>query len=158
MTVFVRNGGILILQEPEYETNRTKLVRATNEFDLTVEKRADRDRGGYDSYVFPDDVRNPLWNGIEADHLAMFNGGMGGEMVSQHDVRSPVPPKVLARCGLHLGVVAVGQVRCGRGNVVFSRIQIRGRLMSDPTAGGLFERRPDPVAQRYLLNLLGAFQ
>jgi beta-galactosidase len=158
IATFVGNGGILILQEPEYKTSTTKLVRATSELVFTVERRADRDRGGYDSFVFPDNIGHPLWNAIEADQLAMFNGGVGGEMVSQHDITSPLQLDVLARCGLHLKVVATGQVTCGRGKVVFSRIQVRGRLVPGPSTGGLFDRRPDPVAQQYLLNLLAAFE
>ena len=156
-TAFVRNGGILILQEPEYDVKTTRILNVTNDLVLTVTKRRDADRGGYDSYVFPDDDRHPLWNSIDPDQLAMFNGSVGGEMVSQHDVTSPMPMETLARCGLHLGVVAVGKIACGLGAVVVSRIQVRGRLVPAPSAGGLFERRSDPVAQQYLRNLLGAF-
>jgi len=158
VTEFVHRGGILVLQEPEYGVEAARLITATNDLVLTAEKRGDADRGGYDSYVFPDDDRHPLWSAIDPDQLAMFNGGVGGEMVSQHDVRSPMPPRVHARCGLGLGVVAVGEVRCGRGAVVFSRIQVRGRLVPGPSSVGLFDRRIDPVAQQYLFNLLGAFR
>lgn len=158
VTSFVGRGGVLILQEPEYGVETTRHVSATNDLILRVEKRADVDRGGYDSYVFPDDARHPLWKEIVPGQLAMFNGGVGGEMVSQHDVQSPMPVRVLARCGHHLGVVAVGEVRSGRGVVVFSRIQVRGRLVPGSSSGGLFDRRMDPVAQQYLNNLLGAFR
>jgi len=135
---------------------------------LTILPREDADRGGYDSFVFAENLRHPLWKGISKEHLKMFNGGFGGEIVSQHDVIFNQKSKVLASCGLKLRVVAVCEVKYGRGRVIISRLQLRSRLMkarqSAPAgAGGLdpglhpdspYARRPDPVLRQYLLNLV----
>jgi hypothetical protein len=74
--------------------------------------------------------------------------------VSQHDIIAPSAPRVLARCGLHLDVPAVMEWRVGEGRVIVSRLQLRGRLDGEPSSGGLYARRKDPVAERYLVNLL----
>ncbi len=100
-------------------------------------------------------------------------------MVSQCDVTPSRPFSVHGRCGLHLKGAALIEVPYGEGRVVISRIQLRGRLMEGspapsffnmrPSLGvpyregwwvrfpGLFDPRPDPVAQQYLVNLLTAF-
>jgi hypothetical protein len=122
--------------------------------DLRIVKRADPDKGGYDSYVFPDEPRHALWGGIDPEHLRMFNGAFGGEAVSQHDITTPAVPRVLARCGLRLQVPVVMEWRSGEGRVIVSRLQVRGRLMGDLSPEGIYARRKDPVAERYLLNLL----
>jgi hypothetical protein len=149
---------------------------------LIIERREDADRGGYDSYVFAEDHRHPLWKSIGKEHLKMFNGGFGGEVVSQHDVICDQKSEVLARCGLKLGVVAVSKLRYGKGKVIISRLQLRSRLrktgQSDssdtrlqapttrsdslyarspgqiPELDSLYTRRPDPVLQQYLINLI----
>ena len=107
--------------------------------------------------VFMHDPAHPLWRGIHPDHLKFFNGGFGGEIVSQHDVTCTVPMNVLARCGLKLATVAAAEVKVGEGTIVLSRLQIRGRLMGSRDAGMLYGRRPDPVAQHYLLNILETY-
>ena len=84
----------------------------------------------------------------------MFNGAVGGEMVSQHDVHVAVAHQVHARCGLKLAVEAVVEIPHGAGRVIVSRIQTRGRLSANRLNTALFDRRVDPVAQRYLLNLV----
>ena len=78
-------------------------------------------------------------------------------MVSQHSVTPGVPMDVLARCGLKLAHPAVLHARAGSGCVVISRIQTRGRLTGSGDPEHLFARRVDPVARRYMLNLVTAF-
>ncbi|ODS36940.1 MAG: hypothetical protein A7315_04445 [Candidatus Altiarchaeales archaeon WOR_SM1_79] len=73
-----------------------------------------------------------LWNNIDGDHLKMFNGGWGGEMISQCDVNLLTNRKqVLARSGLDLKYADVMETIWGQGVVIISRIQIRGRLTED---------------------------
>jgi hypothetical protein len=151
---WVRAGGTLVVVEPEFGVKEKASLRILDDFPMQVVKRADRDRGGYDSYVFAEDQRHPLWTGIARDHLKMMNGGFGGEMVSQHDLFPGRPGRVLARCGLKLGTPAVLEIPYGDGKVILSRIQLRGRLMGSPDGNTLYGRRIDPVAQRFLLNLL----
>ena len=123
---------------------------------LTIRYREDADRGGYDSAVFPVDKEHPVWNGIGVDQLKFFNGSLGGEIVSQHDVTARCPATVHARSGLSLKTAALMEIPYGKGRVVVSRLQVRGRL--GLTGGeGLYDRRPDPVAMQYFLNLIEAF-
>jgi hypothetical protein len=150
----VHAGGTLVLIEPEYDVKGKHDVRVLEGLSLRIERRVDADRGGYDSYVFAEDHHHPLWEGIEKEHLQMFNGAVGGEMVSQHDVHVAVAHQVHARCGLKLAVEAVVEIPYGAGRVIVSRIQTRGRLSANRQNTALFDRRVDPVAQRYLLNLV----
>jgi hypothetical protein len=129
-------------------------VSVLDDLSLEIEKRVDADKGGYDSYVFAEDPSHPLWNGITKEHLKMFNGALGGEMVSQHNVIPLAAHTVLARCGLRLNVIAVTELAAGAGKAIISRLQTRGRLMDHDHSNSLFDRRVDPVAQQYLLNLL----
>jgi beta-galactosidase len=152
---WVRVGGTLVVIEPEYGVKTEGTLRVLEDLPIRVVKRADTDRGGYDSYVFAEDLHHPLWEGIAGDHLKMFNGGFGGEMVSQHDLFPGRPAKVLARSGLKLNTPVVMDIPYGDGRVIISRIQVRGRLMGSPDGTSLYGRRKDPVAQRYLMNLLG---
>lgn len=154
---FVRSGGVLVLSEPEFGIESREMVPIIDGIELIVERRTDFDRGGYDSYVFAEDHRHPVWNGIDKEHLKMFNGGFGGEVVSQHDVCASVPWIVLARCGLKLKTAALAELQAGEGKVVVSRLQVRGRLVGSKQRQGLFSRRIDPVAQQYVLNLLSAY-
>jgi hypothetical protein len=154
VTRFVHRGGTLVLVEPEAGVATEETVPVLEDMDLRIIRRADVDKGGYDSYVFPDDPGHALWDGLAPGHLRMFNGGFGGEAVSQHDILAPVTPRVFARCGLRLDVPVVMEWRAGEGRVVVSRLQIRGRLCGGSSSGGLYARRKDPVAERYLLNLL----
>jgi len=119
-----------------------------------VTPRDDKDKGGYDSYVFAEDHEHPLWASIPSDALMMFNGAWGGEIVSEHKVEINSPHKVLARCGIGLEYVAAVEVSYGVGKVIISRLQLRNRLVSTTRTSELFDRRPDPVAQQYLLNLI----
>ncbi len=150
----VRDGATLVLIEPEFGIEGVKEVRALEDMTLTIQHRADPDRGGYDSYIFPEDLKHPLWKGIKKEHLHMFNGGFGGEVISQHNVSISVPATVFARCGLKLGVSAVVEIPYEKGRVIVSRLQLRGRLVKQDVEDSLYERRVDPVLQRYLLNLI----
>jgi hypothetical protein len=157
VTQSVRSGACLIVLEPEFGNNEKETLTIIEGVRLTIERRADTDKGGYDSYVFPSDGAHPLWKNIRTDHLMMFNGALGGEMVSQHTVSAGVPMDVLARCGLNLAQAAVMFTRIGGGCIVVSRIQTRGRLAPGGEPDHLFARRVDPVAGQYMLNLVTAF-
>lgn len=154
VTGFVEDGGTLVLIEPEYDIQTKETVPVLDGLSLTIERRVDADKGGYDSYIFAENPHHPLWAGIEKKHLQMFNGGFGGEVVSQHDVTCSGESRVHARCGLKLGIDAVFEAGVGKGRVIVSRLQLRGRLMTRGSPDSLYERRTDPVLQRYLLNLI----
>lgn len=166
LTHFVENGGVLIVQEPESGAALEARFSLLKDLDIVVQPRRDEERGGYDSYVFPENPAHFLWNGIEPEHLRMFNGGLGGEIVSRHNVRPTTPYNAPARCHLSLLVPAVMEIPRGKGWVVISRIQVRGRLLpaglqsSDrPEASfpELYRRRYDPVAEQYFRNLLAHY-
>jgi Glycosyl hydrolases family 2/Glycosyl hydrolases family 2, TIM barrel domain/Glycosyl hydrolases family 2, sugar binding domain len=154
ITNFVESGKTLILIEPEYGINGRVTIDIARDVRLVMEKRVETDKGGYDSYVFADDIDHPLWNGIDRDHLKMFNGAFGGEAVSEHTVLPDVPHTILARCGLGLGVTAVCEIPVGKGNIIVSRLQVRGRLVPNQNDRGIYARRPDPVLQKFIINLL----
>ena len=157
LPAFFASGGTLVLIEPEYGVETEASVPVADGFALEIKRRPDQDRGGYDTFVFMDDPGHPIWRGIDQEHLKFFNGGFGGEIVSQHDVTCASPMRVLARCGLKLATVAAAEIPAGGGRVLLSRLQIRGRLAGSPEAGALYGRRADPVAQRYLLNILETY-
>ncbi|MCD4692731.1 MAG: discoidin domain-containing protein [Calditrichales bacterium] len=157
LTAFVKDGGILILQEPELGVKDEKEFKILEDLDIHVIYRLDEDRGGYDSYIFPTQVDHALWKNIDADHLKMFNGALGGEIVSQHNIKPIVPFETAASCNLSLRVPAVMEIPYGKGWVIISRIQIRGRILKEKFSKNLYDRRYDPVAERYLFNLLTAY-
>lgn len=154
ITEFIKSGGTLIINEPEYGIEEKIVVSVARGLELLIEKRSDTDRGGYDSYVFADDHTHSLWNNISKEHLKMFNGGYGGEVVSQHDVTADGVSKVFARCGLKLNTLAVFEIPFGKGKVIVSRLQLRGRLVNQSHSFQIYDRRVDAVIQQYLLNLL----
>ncbi|MEK7819013.1 MAG: glycoside hydrolase family 2 TIM barrel-domain containing protein [Bacteroidota bacterium] len=155
ITEFVQNGGTIIINEPEYGVVGTTTKTIVDGVDLNITHRSDSDKGGYDSYVFAEDQSHPIWKNIHREHLKIFNGAYGGEIVSQYDVDFSVQSKRLASCGNNLNVVAVSEVEYGKGKIILSRIQIRERLIAFQSSyKTLFARRPDPVAQQYVLNLI----
>ena len=154
LSKYVSGGGILILVEPEYGIQKKNVVAVLRDLDLIIEPREDTDRGGYDSYIFATDFRHSLWKGLRKEHLKMFNGGYGGEVVSAHHVVPSVGFQPLACCGLALATPAVMELSYGKGKVLISRLQMRGRLIANQTTTDLFARRVDPVLQQYLMNLL----
>ncbi|MEK6650680.1 MAG: glycoside hydrolase family 2 TIM barrel-domain containing protein, partial [Bacteroidota bacterium] len=151
---FVRKGGTLVIQEPEFRVVEPRDVPITSDLAIHIARRSDIDKGGYDSYVFPEDPHHPLWSGLQPEHFRWFNGGVGGEIVSEYTVVPSLTSHALASCGLGLRIQAVFEVRIGHGRVIVSRIQIRGRLDRSRNVQDPFARRFDPVAARYLLNLL----
>ena len=151
---FVETGGSLVVIEPESGLEGRNRIRIVEGVELEIERRPDADRGGFDSYIIAEDHAHPLWEGIDREHLKMFNGGFGGEAVSQHNVVPNVQHTVLARCGLKLGVIVTWEIPCVKGTILVSRLQLRGRLVRNQDSDSLYARRVDPVAQRYLLNLL----
>lgn len=157
LTAFVRRGGVLILQEPEQGVRGEKELPVLKDLSLFIRLRPDTERGGYDSYVFIKRVRRMLWQGIEESHLQLFNGGLGGEIVSRHEVRPSLPFETVAHCHLSLRVPAVMEIPYGKGWIIISRIQTRGRLLRRAHSRALYARRYDPVAERYFWNLLKAY-
>jgi hypothetical protein len=151
---FLENDGRIIIIEPEYGVTGEETANITPDVSLRIQRRADIDKGGYDSYIFVTDHRHRLWDGIQPGHLKMFNGGFGGEIVSQHDVIPSCEHNVLAQCGLQLQVPAVFEIPIGMGKIIVSRLQLRGRLIANRGGNGLYDRRVDPVLQKYLYNLI----
>ena len=157
LSEFVSHGGVLILQEPESGVMDDQQLKILNDLELNIQYRKDPERGGYDSYVFPNDTKHFLWQGISPHYLKLFNGALGGEMVSQHNLRPSVPFNSLADCNIALKVSAVLEIPYGKGWVIISRIQIRGRMLLDKSSPDLHDRRYDPVAERYFWNLLTGY-
>ncbi|MEW5798092.1 MAG: DUF559 domain-containing protein [Bacteroidota bacterium] len=151
---FVKNGGTVVLIEPEFRVVGSAVHTVVDGIDLKISHRADLDKGGYDSYVFAEDHTHPLWKNITKEHLKFFNGAYGGEIVSQYDVDFSVPSKRLASCGMHLNVVAASEVRYGKGKIILFRLQLRGRLKQQSQSESLYARRTDPVAQQLLCNII----
>ncbi|MCK4518961.1 MAG: discoidin domain-containing protein, partial [Candidatus Omnitrophica bacterium] len=157
---FVKKGGVLIVIEPScgimgYTKKEYPFLPGLT---IAMNMRKDTEEGGYDSYCFGEDMSFSLWNNIDREHLKMFNGGWGGEMISQCDVELMCPKLVLAKSGLNLKYSNVFETIRGNGVIVVSRIQIRGRLSDKAVKeSGLYSRRVDPVARQYLLNLLSTY-
>ncbi|HLP18565.1 MAG TPA: glycoside hydrolase family 2 TIM barrel-domain containing protein [Bacteroidota bacterium] len=156
VSAFVRTGGALLVIEPEYRVVNSAVIRLLNDVDLEIRERADLDKGGYDSYIFAEDESHPIWKSIGRDHLKMFNGAYGGEAVSEYEVTPSVHHRVLARCGLGLQIKAIIEIPYAKGKILISRVQCRGRLVEQAgRVDTLFARRPDPVVQQLLINLIG---
>jgi len=160
ITNFVKQGHGLIVIEPSYGiTNYEKQEYSLlSGLSIRMAKQTDEWANGYDSYCFQEDPDFLLWDNISAEHLKMFNGGFGAEVVSGDEVDYQDRDLVLAKSGHNLKRSDVVESTYGDGVVVMSRIQVRGRLRedADPTTD-LYSRRVDPVAQQYLLNLLSTY-
>lgn len=144
----------MLVLEPEFGVRDSASHEILEGLRLNVQRREDADRGGYDSYVFASSRSLLLWQGIGEEHLKMFNGGYGGEVVSQHDVTFEVEPVVHARCGLGLRTPVVMELTYGKGIVIVSRLQLRNRIAHREEPEGLYSRRLDPVLQKFLQNLI----
>ncbi len=152
---WVEDGGILIIIQPEQGAAPRLEIELPAGLSMTVEAREDRDQGGYDSYVIASENLHPLWDGIEKADLRMFNGGYGGEMVPQSDLIFRGKHEVLARSGLGLARPVVVHAAAGRGSVVVNSLEIVGRLLpKEGSYDDLYAPRPDPVAMKFLLNLV----
>jgi hypothetical protein len=157
LTQFVDRGGILIIQEPAYGVIDETEISLLDNMSIFVNYRPDPDRGGYDSYIFPENDNHFVWEDIDSEYLKMFNGGFGGEIVSQHNVKPIVPFSTVASCNLSLKVPALLEIPYGNGWVIISRVQFRGRLLINGQDDDLYKRRYDPVAEKYFLNLLAGY-
>lgn len=153
LTEFVRNGGTLVIMEPEFRTIGTVTHSVMDGVDVTITQRPDPDKGGYDSYVFMEDPEHPVWQNIRPEHLKLFNGAYGGEIVSQYDVTLSIPEQRLASCGMDLAVAALSEYSVGKGKIILNRLQVRGRLLPG-TDESFYARREDPVAQHLFVNLI----
>ncbi len=151
---WVEQGSTLILQEPELGLTGQHLLPVLPDLNLWVQYRPDPERGGYDSAVIPESQAHPLWENLAPKSLFIWNGAWGGEMISKHHVRPNQPFRTLASCNLFLRVPAVLEIPRGRGRVLISRLQVRGRLNRAQDNGALYERVYDPAAEIYLGNLL----
>jgi len=158
LTEFVLGGGIFILQEPEFNIKDQAKYSILEDLILRIRYREDPERGGYDSYVFPANNNHFLWKNLNPDLLKIFNGSLGGEIVSQHSVRPNLPYYSIANCNIGLKVPAVLEIPYGKGWLIISRIQIRGRLIPEESSTRLYGRRYDPVAEQYFWNLLTGYQ
>ena len=154
ISAFVQTGGTLIVIEPEYKIIGSAVVTLVHDVELTIAHRPDPDKGGYDSYVFAEDESHPLWKGIAKEHMMMFNGAYGGEVVSQYDVTPSAHHRVHASCGLGLTVKALFEMQYAKGKILVSRLQCRGRLTDTPGSQNLYARRVDPVMQCLLINMI----
>lgn len=154
LTKWVRDGGTLVLIEPEFRVVGNVTYSVVDGVELKIFHRADLDKGGYDSYVFAGDQSHPMWKHVRKEHLKFFNGGYGGEIVSQYDVDFSVPSKRLASCGIDLNVTAASETEYGKGKIMLFRLQVRGRLMRMSEPDSLYVRRVDPVAQQLLLSII----
>jgi hypothetical protein len=112
------------------------------------------DAPGNDAVIWPTRAgrRTHVFDGILDRDLQFFSGA-GGEIVSDLFSYPQLPGISLARSSIYLIKPDVFYYRVGMGRLIVSRIEVRGRLLGDG-GDGLLSRRPDPVAQRLLLNLL----
>ncbi len=155
ITRWANEGRSVIFVEPERDVLQKETFVLPGGQRMVVEPRVDPDQGGYDSYLIVDDIDHLLWEGLRKTDLRMFNGAYGGEIVPQSDLKIEGPYKVLARSGLSLSRLVVLEGKLRKGLVVVSSVELHGRLI--PKRGcyaELYARRPDPVAQRFLLNLI----
>lgn len=157
LSKFVNKGGILILQEPEFSITTEESFNILDDLQMKIKYREDKDEGGYDSYVFPDNENHKLWNQLKRNHFQFFNGALGGEIVSQHDVFPNLRYEAFASCHFKLELPAVMEINYGLGKVIISRIQVRGRLLHENSFQELYGRCYDPVAEQYFWNLLTSF-
>lgn len=156
-TKYVKKGGVLIIQEPEHGIEEETEVKILNDLELAIKYRKDPERGGYDSYVFPEDAEHFIWNILKPGDFKMFNGGWGGEIIAQYNVHPTLPFETIAKCNLSLKVPALMEIPYGAGWVIISRIQIRDRLLRDNSSNELYKRRYDPIAEQYFWNLLTGY-
>ena len=150
---WVAAGHTVIFTEPERGLEHSSTAVLPVGRVLTVERRSDVDKGGYDSCLIQEDHRSQLWDGIRRVDLRLFNGGYGGEIIPQSDMRVEGEYVALARSGLELKRVGILEYRSGKGKVIVSSVELGGRL-SGKEVKNLFDRRHDPVACKFLLNLI----
>ena len=152
---FVKSGKTLLILTPEEGVKDKEYVDICDEISLTIQRQSWR---GGESYVFFEDPSAPLWDKLDQEHMKIFNGGWGGEIVSGYDVTAPLPNRPAAVCGMGLKMPALIEMPSGKGLVAVSRMAVSGRLVSSSDGqNGLYGLRRDPVVQQHLLNLLSAY-
>ena len=75
VTEFVKGGKCTLILEPAYGVKTKEEANVLRGVSLTIEPVEWR---GCESYVFAEDKKFPLWDGIKGEYLKMFNGGWGG--------------------------------------------------------------------------------
>ncbi len=155
---WVEEGHAVIFLEPERDAGNNSAVTLPGGRRLETMHREDAAEGGYDSYVIPTDISHPIWRGIRKADLQMFNGKYGGEIVPQTDLIIGGEHEILARSGLGLSRPVVLQARLGKGYLVVSSVEIGGRLVAgEDSYDNLYAARPDPIAQRFILNVVRVY-
>ncbi|MCL4539233.1 MAG: hypothetical protein M1378_06485, partial [Bacteroidetes bacterium] len=155
---WVEEGHIVIFLEPERDAPGDITITLPVDRKLEINHREDLAEGGYDSYLIPTDIMSPIWNGIREVDLRIFNGGYGGEVVPQCDLKIDGKYEILAKSGLNLARPAVLEMQSGRGLVVISSVEMGGRLIARQGCyDSPYAVRPDPVVQLFLLNLVGFY-
>ena len=155
---FVRKGNVMLIIEPEFGAGDSTDLKLPCGNILMINRRNSRFEGGYDSYVFKGLNTDPsLWDGIDDGYLKFFNGGYGGVIVNDYNVFPDKPFFTRAVCGLALGTPVVMEFKAGAGLIAISRIQTRGRLLPASNENSLYSLRSDPVAQKFILNLLQTY-
>ncbi len=147
-------GGLLIVQQPEINTTDRDVVSLFSGFSLIMQYRKDPEKGGYDSAVIAEDAYHSLFNGVDPEHLRIWNGHTGGQMVSQHHIYLTRPFHTIASCNLGLRVPAIMEAPYGKGRIIISRLITSGRLLPEKSAVKHRMGKEDPVAIRYWSNLL----
>ncbi len=152
---WVEKGGRLVLLQPEDGVKDKTEFTLPGKLRLIVEPRKDLNEGGYDSHIIPSDLSHIIWKGIRKEDLRIFNGGYGGEIVPQCDLKIIGQHEVLARSGLGLARPVIVSAEVEKGLVIISSVEVLGRLVwRDTCNDSLFALRPDPVAQQLILNLV----
>ncbi len=165
ITRFAKAGRSVIVQEPSYTIPKFDTVELPVLDDASVLSKGMYYRAN-ESYVFKQNKPFGLWTNIADEHLKMFNGGYGGEMLSAFDDIPQQFASIQASAGEYKQLwgdpyrAAPALLECVDSNavIVYSRIQVRGRLLGLASPGAeLFPRRVDRVAQQYLLNLISTY-
>jgi Glycosyl hydrolases family 2, TIM barrel domain/Glycosyl hydrolases family 2 len=158
LEAFVQKGGALVCIEPERGVEESTKILLPGGRILEIEPRVDANEGGYDSYIIPDDIAHPLWNGIRKIDLRLFNGGFGGEAVPQRDLKIDGAYKVLARSGLGLKRPVIMELEFGNGYIIISSAVMKGRLLeTEGCYQDIFAKRADPIVQRFLMNIINVY-
>lgn len=156
---WLRNGGRLVLLQPDSGVTEVHSLRIGDSAILTTTPYFDKDAGGYDTVAIPTTQAPPaLLHQMPARHLGYFNGGIGNIIAEESDISLGELQERWLICGLERKRTVVAGLRIGEGLVIASRLQLQGRLTSLEVADFIGEERyprfPDPLAQQLLLNLL----
>jgi len=158
---YLLGGGGAVVLEPEFGATTEKYVQlvlpggGVPMLYANTYKFIGEDIPGKDSVVWPTDeaAAGRVFKDIGEDELYFFNGGLGEEMVSELVAFPLKPGKTLAKSSIWLMKPVMFEYRVGKGVLVVSRVQVRGRLLGEEQKD-IWSRRADPVAQKLFLNLL----